>query len=76
MIRYYSFEKEEYMRKRILGTVLIVLGAVLLIVSLAADVIGIGNGNGFGWKQILGSIAGVLVAVGGGWLVWSKTSRK
>jgi hypothetical protein len=51
------------MSKRTLAVVLIVLGAVLALVSLAADVLGIGNGSGFGWKQILGSVVGVLLVV-------------
>ena len=63
------------MWKRILRFVLIVLGVVLLVVSLAADIIGIGNGTGFGWKQILGAIVGVLVAVGGGWLAPNKPGQ-
>jgi len=47
------FKKEEYMSKRTIGVVLVILGVVLLIVSLTADVIGIGNGTGIGWKQTL-----------------------
>ena len=64
------------MSKKTIGIVLIILGVVLTIVSLAADVIGIGNGTGIGWKQILGAVVGVLVAVGGGWLAWSKPGPK
>ena len=64
------------MSKRTIGIVLIGLGVVLLIVSLAADVIGIGEGTAIGWKQTLGAIVGVIVAVGGVWLVVSKPSQK
>jgi hypothetical protein len=58
------------MSKRTLAVVLIVLGVVLALVSLAADVLGIGNGTGFGWKQILGTIVGVLLVVAGAWWGW------
>ena len=60
------------MSKKTLGIILIILGVLLAIVSLAADVIGIGNGMGIGWKQILGAVVGVLVAVGGVWWGWGK----
>ena len=60
------------MSKRTIGILLIILGVVVLIVSLAADVIGIGNGTGLGWKQIVGAVVGFLIAIGGVWLVISK----
>ena len=64
------------MSKRTIGVLVIVLGVVVLVVSLSADALGIGNGAGIGWKQILGAVVGVLVAVGGGWLVWRKPASK
>ena len=51
--------------KKTLGIVLIVAGVVVLLVSLAADVVGIGGAPGFGYKQIIGAIAGVIIAVVG-----------
>jgi hypothetical protein len=47
------------------GIALIVVGVVLVIGSLAADAIGIGGFSGFGYKQIIGIVAGVIVAIGG-----------
>ena len=70
------FKKEESMSKRTLGIALIILGLLLAIVSLAADALGIGNGAGIGWKQILGAVIGVLVALGGVWWGWGKTGKK
>ena len=64
------------MSNKTIGIVLIILGVLLMIVSLAADVIGIGNGTGFGWKQILGAVVGVIVAVGGGLMALHKPSQK
>jgi hypothetical protein len=44
----------------------IVLGLVLTITALLADVIGIGGGGeGIGWKQMIAAIAGVVIALAG-----------
>jgi hypothetical protein len=50
------------MNKKTIGIILLIVGAILLIVSLAADSIGIGV-PGFGLKQITGTVVGVIVAV-------------
>ena len=57
--------------KKTIGIALLVAGVVLLIGSLAADAIGIGAVAGFGYKQILGSVAGVIVAIVG-FVLYSK----
>jgi hypothetical protein len=51
--------------KKIAGIVLLVVGIVVLILSLAADPMGIGASPGFGRDQIVGTIAGAIVAVVG-----------
>jgi hypothetical protein len=51
--------------KKTIGIALIVLGVVVLVVSLAADAIGLGGAPGFGYRQIIGTIVGVIVAVVG-----------
>jgi drug/metabolite transporter (DMT)-like permease len=65
------------MDRRVLGLVLAGLGAVLALVSGLADVIGINFNEGaddeFGWKQIVGLAAGVLIVVAG--LVIALTAR-
>jgi hypothetical protein len=48
--------------RKTIGIALLAVGVILLIVSLVADVIGIGL-PGFGLKQIAGTVAGVIVAV-------------
>jgi hypothetical protein len=54
------------MSKRTLGIVMIAAGALLILVSLLADTIGIGAEPGIiGWKQILGAVAGAAVGIGG-----------
>ena len=60
------------MSKRTIGYILIVLGVIVLAVCLSADLIGIGNQAGIGWKQLLGAAVGLLVAAGGVWLALSK----
>jgi hypothetical protein len=64
--------KEDPMSKRTIAIVLIILGVGLVKVSLAADLLGIGVVPGFGWKQMLGTGVGVLVALGGAWWGWGK----
>jgi hypothetical protein len=51
--------------KKTIGLSLIIAGVVLLIGSLAVDMIGIGNHPGFGLYQIVGIVVGVLAAGAG-----------
>jgi uncharacterized membrane protein len=58
--------------KKTIGIALLVVGVIVLIVSLAADPIGIGGADGFGYKQIVGAIVGVIVAIVGFVLYFRK----
>lgn len=58
--------------KKTIGIALLVVGAVLLIGSVAADVLRVGCVAGFGYKQIIGTVAGVIVAIVG-FVLYSKT---
>jgi hypothetical protein len=51
--------------KKTAGIVLLVVGIVVLLLSLAADPIGIGSYPGFGYYQIVGAIVGAIVAIVG-----------
>jgi hypothetical protein len=51
--------------KKTIGIILMAVGAVLLIGSLAVDAIGLGSSAGFGYKQTLGTVIGVIVAIVG-----------
>jgi len=52
--------------KKTIGTVLLVAGVILLVVSLGADALGLGEGGTrFGSQQILGAIAGIILLVAG-----------
>ena len=57
--------------QKTIGIVLLVVGAVVLIGSLAADAIGIGGVAGFGYKQIIGAVVGVIAAIVG-YVLYSK----
>jgi hypothetical protein len=45
--------------------VLLVVGGLLVLVSAAADRLGMGGAPGFGWKQIVGVGLGVVLVVAG-----------
>ena len=51
--------------RKIAGVVLLVLGIIVLVLSLAADLIGAGGSAAFGSKQIIGTVVGAIVAVVG-----------
>ena len=51
------------MRKSI-GIELLVVGAIVLIVSVGADLLPF-SVAGFGWKQILGTVVGAVLLAGG-----------
>lgn len=53
------------MGSRGLGVVLLIIGVVIGVLCVLADSIGIGGYPGFGWKQIVGVIVGVVIAVWG-----------
>ena len=57
---------------KIIGTVLLVAGIVLLIISAAADIIGFGKDPSFGYAQITGVVAGAIVAIVGFVLLLKK----
>ena len=48
-----------------ISTVLIILGIILLVVALGADILGIGGAPGIGYKQMIGAAAGVVLVVVG-----------
>ena len=48
-----------------IGMVLLVVGVIVLIGSLGADVIGLGGDARFGIRQILGTVIGLILTVAG-----------
>lgn len=53
------------MNKKTIGIVLLVVGLAVLVLSLAADLIGIGRNPMFGYNQIIGAVVGAIVGVVG-----------
>jgi len=53
------------MDRPMLARVAIVVGALLVLISLFADPLGLGRSSGFGWKQILGVVVGALIIAAG-----------
>jgi uncharacterized membrane protein len=59
------------------GLVLIVVGAIGLVLSLTANLLGIGSDpSNFGWLQILGTVLGVVIVAVGLWLSLRKPAPK
>ena len=59
-------------KKQTATPILVSVGLAILILSLTADILGIGRGPGFGWAQIFGSLAGIGIAAVGAAL-WRVT---
>jgi len=55
--------------------VVLVLGVGILLVSLLADVIGIGDDLGFGSQQTMGAVAGVVVIAIGAYLMKKNAGK-
>ena len=64
------------LNKKTASIVVLVLGMGLLIVSLSADVLGIGDDPEFGPKQILGTAAGALAALVGLYLTFMGSQAR
>jgi hypothetical protein len=67
--------------KKTTGLVLLIIGVVIIIISATADITGIGGLDGivyegFGYKQIGGTIIGIMVAVVGAILSFKKPKIK
>jgi hypothetical protein len=54
-------------------TLVIALGVVVVLVSLFADALGLGQEARFGWKQTAGVMVGLIIVVAG--LGWRRISR-
>jgi nicotinamide riboside transporter PnuC len=63
------------MSRRVVGLIVAAAGAVLLFISAAADVIGLGSAGYFGNRQIIGTVLGVI-AIAAGLLVAFLPSRR
>ena len=61
---------------RVSALVLILAGAAIMLAAVFADALGIGGGKGFGWKQMIAAIAGLVLVLGGvAWLLQPAVGR-
>ncbi len=56
------------MDKKTSSIVVIALGALLLLASLTADMTGLGDSVGFGLRQMIGTVVGIVVLAVGAYL--------
>src|SRR4051794_41921328 len=63
---------------RIVAALMLVIGALLTAGSIFADQINLtAGGDGLGWKQLIGAVVGLVLALlGGAWLVQPPTVRR
>ena len=64
------------MSRKNLSLILVIGGFLLAVVSLLADVLGIGNRPGFGWKQFSGMTVGIIAVLVGIWMLFRKEEGK
>ena len=57
---------------RTFGVILLAVGIVIIVAAVGADVLGLGQADAFGFKQIAGAIAGGLVALIGSFMLMRK----
>lgn len=55
---------------------LLVTGTLLGVVSLTADLIGLGAFPGFGWKQVLGTTASLALVIPTGWRIYHASREE
>jgi hypothetical protein len=55
---------------------LLVTGTLLGIVSLTADLLGVGAFPGFGWKQVVGTVVALAVVIPAAWRIFQAMRRE
>jgi hypothetical protein len=51
------------MSNPVFGWIVIGVGVLVVVISLFADLLGLGRSPGFGWRQTLGVVAGALIVL-------------
>jgi len=64
------------MSKKSLSLIAIIVGLILMVVSLTADLIGLGSYPGINWAQIVGAVVGLVTVLLGFWFRNSKVLRE
>ena len=55
--------------------IVLVGGTLLGVVSLTADLLGIGAFPGFGWKQVIGTATALGLVIRSGWRIFHASRR-
>ena len=55
--------------------IVLVAGTLLGVVSLTADLLGLGAFPGFGWKQVIGTAAALGLVIPSGWRIYHSSRR-
>jgi len=64
---------------RIISAMLAIAGIIITVLAVFADRFSglSGGGEGLGWKQLIGAIIGIVMAlVGVGWMLMPPTARR
>ncbi len=61
---------------KLAGIIMIVVGVIAAALFFTADLIGIGGDTGFGYTQMAGTAAGVVILAAGIFLVVRKPKKK
>jgi len=64
------------MAKKVIGYILIIIGALVAVIFLAADSLGIGSYPGINWVQMLGGAIGIIILLVGVWMASRKITQK
>ena len=56
-----------------LAWVILVFGTLLGVMSLTADLVGVGAFKGFGWKQALGTLVALGLVIISGWHIFFRS---
>jgi hypothetical protein len=63
------------MQKKTLGSILTLVGITVLLISLFADLLGIGGYPGIGWKQVVGIVIGFVIIVIGSYVTQERSGH-
>ena len=64
------------MSRKTTGILVIVIGVLMMAVTLAADVLGLGSRAGIGIKQLGSAAGGLVIALIGVWLLVRKPGTR
>jgi len=64
------------MAKKAIGYILSIIGALVAVIFLAADSLGIGRYPGINWAQMLGGAIGIIILLLGVWMASRKVIKE